>query len=228
MTLARRSPEANRSGRRDPFLRTARSRPVELVDTVEPVRLAQLQIMVGDAGNRDSPTVEPVPRLALVLPCGAADGLTPDADVARAAGGGSDASGKRPPLERRPQVSRAINTLILRRLSRLEGETAMPLPAALPSWIMLDGAAGDYAELLPKLRTYAELGQHWRQTATAVWKLGQEAPVDSPVKLALHAYRFMAAAKQVGQLYRRTRRIFPARGGKPPSALFWSSPTTFG
>lgn len=66
----------------------------------------------------------------------------------------------------------------------------MPLPTQLPDWIRLDGIAGDLAAILPRLQTYAALARHWREIAAAVHRLGAEAPVDSPVRLAV----FLAGA----------------------------------
>lgn len=58
--------------------------------------------------------------------------------------------------------------------------------AGLPQWISLDGAVGDLPAILPELATWAELAQHWRDIAAAVWKLGADAPVDSPARLAAY------------------------------------------
>ncbi|EJL33527.1 hypothetical protein [Novosphingobium sp. AP12] len=59
----------------------------------------------------------------------------------------------------------------------------MPQPA-LPSWINLNGAVGDLSAVLPELDAWAGLALHWREVGSALWKLGVEAPVDSPARLA--------------------------------------------
>lgn len=54
----------------------------------------------------------------------------------------------------------------------------------LPSWIKIDNAVGDLSNLIPQLKTYADLAAHWRDIARAVRQLAADAPVDSPVNLA--------------------------------------------
>lgn len=56
----------------------------------------------------------------------------------------------------------------------------------LPDWIEIDGAAGDLAQLLPELETLRDLARNWREIALRIRALGADAPVDSPVRLALH------------------------------------------
>lgn len=56
----------------------------------------------------------------------------------------------------------------------------------LPAWIEVDGALGDLSKLEPDLGVYAELARNWRVIAARVHQLGAEAPVDSPVLLAVY------------------------------------------
>lgn len=56
----------------------------------------------------------------------------------------------------------------------------------LPKWIRLDGLPGDLSTILPELKTYVDLATHWRAIAAEVWKLGMDAPVDDPLKLATY------------------------------------------
>ena len=56
----------------------------------------------------------------------------------------------------------------------------------LPKWISFDGAIGDFAAVLPELKTWAALAQHWRAIGAEVWRLGQGFRVDSPARLALY------------------------------------------
>lgn len=56
----------------------------------------------------------------------------------------------------------------------------------LPDWIVVDGLPADIAGLVEQLGGYAEFAHHWRKLATALWQAGVDAPVDSPVRLALY------------------------------------------
>ena len=62
----------------------------------------------------------------------------------------------------------------------------MTIPANLPKWISFDGTLGDFGAIVPQLEAWVGLAQHWRDIGGAIWKLGQGAPVDSPVRLALY------------------------------------------
>ncbi len=56
----------------------------------------------------------------------------------------------------------------------------------LPAWIDVDGGLGDLSRLVPDLGFYAELARNWRVIAARVHQLGVDAPVDSPVRLAVY------------------------------------------
>lgn len=62
----------------------------------------------------------------------------------------------------------------------------MPQPRQLADWIRLDGVVGDLSGILPELEGWAGLARHWREIAVEIRKLQVEAPVDSPVRLALY------------------------------------------
>lgn len=55
-----------------------------------------------------------------------------------------------------------------------------------PSWITIDRAVGDLTPFIPELQVYTEFAKHWRAIAAQLWKLGADAPVDSPVALATY------------------------------------------
>ncbi|MFW2830099.1 hypothetical protein [Sphingomonas sp. ID0503] len=91
----------------------------------------------------------------------------------------------------------------------------MTSPVQLPEWLRFDGGAGDLTAILPRLETYAALARHWREIATAVWKRGTDAPVDSPVRLAVYlagaiddpAVAEIFATLNLGDLHGRLTRI---------------------
>ncbi|MBA2933868.1 hypothetical protein HZF05_07105 [Sphingomonas sp. CGMCC 1.13654] len=56
----------------------------------------------------------------------------------------------------------------------------------IPSWMSIDRTLGDLGGWLPKLQTYVDLADHWRDIATSIWKDAADAPVDGPVKLVLY------------------------------------------
>ncbi len=60
------------------------------------------------------------------------------------------------------------------------------MTATLPDWIAIDQAVGDLSALIPELQVYAQFANHWREIGAEVWKVGADAPVDSPVGLAVY------------------------------------------
>lgn len=67
----------------------------------------------------------------------------------------------------------------------------------LPQWISFDGALGDIASVIPEIESWAELAAHWRDIGEAIWKLGKQAPVDSPLRLAQYVTEHAGDAEVV-------------------------------
>lgn len=66
---------------------------------------------------------------------------------------------------------------------------------SLTTWIQQDGRPADLAALLPDLKVYADLAVQWRAIAAELWKLGTDAPVDDPRKLAAYLAAALDDAK---------------------------------